>query len=44
MVNSCAIERRVAWKGDPALDRLANRPVRLRFVMHDADLYSMRFH
>jgi len=27
---------------DP-LRRLAGTPVRLRFVLHDADLYSLRF-
>ena len=31
----------VRWRGD--LGSLAGRPVRLRFVLHDADLYSYRF-
>ncbi|MGQ9650201.1 MAG: hypothetical protein ACUVXJ_08830 [Phycisphaerae bacterium] len=37
------IERIVSWKGGPDVSRLAGKPVRLRFVMKDADLYSIRF-
>ncbi|HRR87465.1 MAG TPA: hypothetical protein P5316_20865, partial [Phycisphaerae bacterium] len=37
------IERIVNWKGGPDVSRLAGKPVRLRFVMKDADLYSIRF-
>jgi hypothetical protein len=37
------IERVVAWKGGSDVSALAGRPIRLRFVMKDADLYSMRF-
>ncbi len=37
------IERAVRWKGGNDLGRLAGRPVRLRFVMRDADLYALRF-
>ncbi len=37
------IERTVAWKSGHDVGRLAGRPVRVRFVMKDADLYSMRF-
>ena len=37
------IERVVTWKSGPDLSQLAGRPVRLRFVMQDADLYSLRF-
>jgi hypothetical protein len=37
------IERVVAWKGGSNLTALAGRPIRLRFVAHDADLYSLRF-
>jgi hypothetical protein len=36
------IERPVAWKGGK-LDKLAGKPIRLRFVMKDADLYAMQF-
>ncbi len=32
-----------AWKHGTDVSALASRPVRLRFVMRDADLYSMRF-
>jgi hypothetical protein len=37
------IERVVKWKGNADLSALAGQPVRLRFVMKDADLYSLRF-
>ena len=37
------IERVVSWKGGSDLSRIAGKPVRLRFVMKDADLYSLRF-
>ncbi|MBN1347397.1 MAG: hypothetical protein JXQ73_32205 [Phycisphaerae bacterium] len=37
------IERVVAWKGGADLGKLAGNPVRLRFVMKDADLFSIRF-
>ena len=31
------------WKGDPDLSALAGKPVRLRFVLKECDLYSYRF-
>ena len=37
------IERVVTWKGSPDLSSLSGNPVRLRFVLKDADLYSIRF-
>jgi len=37
------IERIVNFAGGPDVSRLAGQPVRLRFVMRDADLYSIRF-
>lgn len=37
------IERAVLWTGGDSVAALAGRPVRLRFVMKDADLYSIRF-
>lgn len=37
------IEKAVTWKGDSNLENLMNKPVRLRFVMKDADLYSLKF-
>ncbi len=37
------IEQAVSWNGGD-LGALAGRPVRLRFVMEDADLFSIRFH
>jgi len=39
------IQRIVAWKKTGTdVAPLAGQPVRLRFVMRDADLYSLRFH
>ncbi|MCZ7636369.1 MAG: hypothetical protein M5U12_10245 [Verrucomicrobia bacterium] len=37
------IERVVSWKDGSDLSALAGRPVRLRFVLKDADLYALRF-
>lgn len=37
------VERVVTWKGRSDLSALAPTPIRLRFVMQDADLYSLRF-
>jgi hypothetical protein len=38
-----AIEERVIWQGGASLSALAGQPVRLRIVLHDADLYSLCF-
>jgi hypothetical protein len=35
--------RVVAWKAGSDVGKLAQQPIRLRFVMKDADLYSLRF-
>ena len=37
------IERVVAWKQGPDLAALAGKPIRLRVLLKDADLYSIRF-
>ena len=37
------IERTVSWKQGPDLGLLAGKPIRLRFVLKDADLYALRF-
>ena len=37
------IERIVSWNQGSDLSSLRNQPVRLRFVMHDADLHAFRF-
>jgi hypothetical protein len=37
------LERRVRWKEGGSVGRLAGSPVRLRFQMVDADLFSFRF-
>ncbi|MEX2577785.1 MAG: hypothetical protein WD342_01905 [Verrucomicrobiales bacterium] len=33
----------VEWKGGASLESLGDQPVRIRFVLRDADLYSLRF-
>ncbi len=38
-----AIAGYVSWKENSDVSRLAKRPVRLRFVMNEADVYSLRF-
>jgi len=38
-----AIERRVSWKDNYNISSLQGLPVRLKFVMKDADLYSFIF-
>ena len=37
------IERAVTWKGQADVGALASRPVRLRFVLQDGDLFAFRF-
>ena len=37
------LERGVTWKGAADVSGLAGKPVRLRFALSDADLYSLQF-
>lgn len=37
------IQRTVVWKSTDKLKQLASTPVRLRFILKDADLFSFRF-
>ena len=37
------IERVVAWKSGTDVNALVGKPIRVRFVLKDADLYSLRF-
>lgn len=37
------IERTVTWTGSGDVSRLSGKPIRLRFVLKDADLFSLRF-
>lgn len=37
------VKRIVAWQSGSDVSPLAGRPIRLRFVIEDADLYSIRF-
>jgi len=38
-----SIERAATWKHGPDVSRLAGQPVRVRFVLRDADLYAFQF-
>jgi len=38
-----AIDRVVSWRSTSDVSKLAGMPVRLRFVLQDADLYAFRF-
>ncbi|MBM3262153.1 MAG: hypothetical protein FJY97_01795, partial [candidate division Zixibacteria bacterium] len=38
-----AIARRVSWQGKTDVARFVGTPVRLRFVLRDADLYAIKF-
>ncbi len=38
------LDREVTWNSQQELGQLAGKPVRLRFVLQDADLFSFRFH
>jgi|APSaa5957512622_1039677.scaffolds.fasta_scaffold12455_2 hypothetical protein len=37
------VGQRVPWEDGAVIEKLANRPVRLRFELKDADLYSFQF-
>ncbi len=37
------VERVVHWNNKSDLQMLAGHPIRLRFVLQDADLYALRF-
>lgn len=37
------VNRRITWKGKSDVSRLAGKPVQVRFVMRDTDLYAMQF-
>ncbi len=37
------IARQVSWKNGSDISRLSSRPIRIRFVLKDADVFSFRF-
>jgi len=37
------IEYTVSWNGSSDVGELTDRPIRLRFVLQEADLYALRF-
>lgn len=38
-----SIDRIVTWKGIPDVGSLSGKPVKIKFVMKDADIYSLQF-
>ena len=38
-----SVGRAITWKGTSDVSKFADQPIRLRFVMHDADLYALQF-
>ena len=38
-----SLEQPMLWRGNPDLGALAGTPLRLRFTLRDADLFSFRF-
>ena len=42
-INGNFIQKVVSWHGNPSLQAWMGKPVRLRFVMRDAKLYSFKF-
>ena len=38
-----SLDRRVSWKGNTSVEALAGRPVVLRMVVREADVYSLKF-
>jgi hypothetical protein len=42
-ISGDAIEQTIAWKNGDDVSRLAGKPIRLRFQLKSADLYSFRF-
>jgi hypothetical protein len=37
------VEHTVTWNGESDVSKLEGEPIRLRYVLHDADIYSFRF-
>ena len=37
------LDRRVTWKGNVDVSSAAGKPVRLKFALRDADLYTFQF-
>lgn len=38
-----SVDRQVTWNGGGDVNRLSGQPIRMRFELRDADLYSMQF-
>src|SRR5204863_6734790 len=37
------IERHASWKGGDDVSAMSGKPIRLRFILKDADLYAIKF-
>ena len=37
-----SVDRAITWHDEADVSQFADRPIKLRFVMHDADLYSLQ--
>ena len=38
-----SLDRRVSWKGNADMSALVGKPIKLRFVMYEADVYSLKW-
>ena len=43
MIYGDSLDRTVGWQGKKDVSKLAGKPIRMRFVMREADLYSFKF-
>ena len=37
-----SVDRAIRWKGNADISKFADQPIRLKFVMRDADLYALQ--
>ena len=38
-----SLDRRVSWKGNADMSALAKEKIQLRFIMYEADVYSLKW-
>ena len=38
-----SLDRRATWRGSADLSAVGDEPIRIRFIMSEADIYSLRF-
>ena len=39
-----SVSQKVTWAGNPNLSKIEGKPIKLKFAMKDADLFSFKFH